>query len=57
MPLFKMKADMEFYADDIIDAFKKLADHFPTLMDEDGDSKLLSGGCIDIQKIDPKKEI
>lgn len=62
--LFKLKADAEFEAENIDDAFRILAEHFKNLSnggDVDSDSELqMLGGSIEIyplvneEKTDPK---
>lgn len=48
MKKFTMKADIEFYADDIVDAFMRLARHFDSLIDDE-DSQLITLGEIKIE--------
>lgn len=53
MIIFKMRADLEFEADNIDDAFKKLSEHFKNAEE----SQLIEGGYIEINAINKKGEI
>lgn len=48
--IFKMKSDIEFEADDIMDAFDKLAEHFNNISNGD-ESDLIIGGEIEIEPL------
>lgn len=54
--LFKMTADVEFYAENLDDAFIKISNHFKNLIDsESSDHEVVSlfvSGSIDIKPID-----
>jgi hypothetical protein len=46
---FRLKADAIFEADDIDDAFKKLAAHFQSIADDAlNDDQLIASGTLDI---------
>lgn len=51
---FVIKADAQFQAEDIDDAFAKLGAHFKALAEQglDGDDQLIERGTIDIRPVD-----
>lgn len=61
MKIFKMTADVEFEADDIVDAFRKLSEHFTCMANETDDvrereSQLFIGGQIDIKPLEQSND-